>query len=76
VFFIEKNLPLQNQQVNFNQTWYKSSLGKGILNCTNKAPGPLQKGDNNKNAKNWRSLKKNFLENHWARIVHIYRKAF
>ena len=27
---IEKNL-LQNQQANFNQTWHKSSLGKGKL---------------------------------------------
>jgi hypothetical protein len=26
---IEKNLLLQNQQANFNQTWYKSFLGKG-----------------------------------------------
>jgi hypothetical protein len=24
-----RNLTLQNQQANFNQTWYKSSLGKG-----------------------------------------------
>jgi hypothetical protein len=40
--YIEKDL-LQNQQANFNQTWYKSSLGKG--------PGPLQRGDNHENAK-------------------------
>jgi hypothetical protein len=26
--YIEKNL-LQNQQANFNKTWYTSSLGKG-----------------------------------------------
>jgi hypothetical protein len=26
---ILKNLLLQNQQVSFNQTWYKSSLGNG-----------------------------------------------
>jgi hypothetical protein len=25
-----KNLPLQNHWANFNQTWRKSSLGKGI----------------------------------------------
>jgi hypothetical protein len=29
-------------------------LVKGILNCTNKGPGPLQRGDNHKNAKIWR----------------------
>jgi hypothetical protein len=27
---------------------------KGILNCTDKEPGPLQRGDNHKNAKIWR----------------------
>jgi hypothetical protein len=26
---------------------------KGILNCSNKLPGPLQRGDNHKNAKIW-----------------------
>jgi hypothetical protein len=27
-----KNLLLQNHRANFNQTWYKSSLGKGDSN--------------------------------------------
>jgi hypothetical protein len=44
----EKNL-LQNQQANFNQTWYKSSLGKGNKNCLNEGPGSLPRGDNHKN---------------------------
>jgi hypothetical protein len=26
---------------------------KGILHCSNKKPGPLQRGDNYKNAKMW-----------------------
>jgi hypothetical protein len=26
----------------------------GILNCSNEGPGPLQRGDNHKNAKIWR----------------------
>jgi hypothetical protein len=26
-------------------------LVKGILNCTDKGPGPLQRGDNHKNAR-------------------------
>jgi hypothetical protein len=31
---------------------------KGILNCSNKGPGPLQMGDNHKNAKmGWGHLK-------------------
>jgi hypothetical protein len=54
MFILKKNLLLQNQQSNFNQTWYKSSLGKG----NNKGPGPLQRGDNHKNAKmGWGHLK-------------------
>jgi hypothetical protein len=33
-------------------------LGKVILNCSNKGPGPLQRGDNLKNAKmGWGHLK-------------------
>jgi hypothetical protein len=51
---LKKNLLLQNQQANFNETWYKSSLGKG----TNQGPGPFQRGDNHKNAKmGWGHLK-------------------
>jgi hypothetical protein len=45
---------------------------KGILNCSNKVPGPFQRGDN---CKNWVGSFKN-LQNHWARIGHIYMKAF
>jgi hypothetical protein len=31
---------------------------KGIINCSNKGPGPLQRGDNHKNAKmGWVYLK-------------------
>jgi hypothetical protein len=31
---------------------------KGILKCSNKGPGPLQRGDNHKNAKmGWGHLK-------------------
>jgi hypothetical protein len=56
IFFF--HLLLQNQQANFNQTWYKSSLGKGNFKCSNIRPGPLQRGDNYKNAKmGWGYLK-------------------
>jgi hypothetical protein len=34
---------------------------KGILNSSNKGPGPLQKGDNHENAKIWRGHLKIFL---------------
>jgi hypothetical protein len=61
IFILKKKNLLQNQQANFNQTGYKSSKGKGILNCPNKGPGPLQRGDNHKNGMG--SLK-NLLQNH------------
>jgi hypothetical protein len=50
---------------------------KGILNCSNKGPGSLQRGDNHKNAKmGWGHFNIFFFQNHWARIDHIYMKAF
>jgi hypothetical protein len=42
-------------------------------NCSNKGPGPLQRGDNHKNGV---VSFKNLLQNHQARIGHIYMKAF
>jgi hypothetical protein len=55
-----------------NRSWVKD-----ILNCSNKGPGPLQRGDNHKNAKIWLGqLKIFFFLNHWARRAHIYMKAF
>jgi hypothetical protein len=57
----DKNILLQNQKANFNQTWHKSSLGKGNLNCLNKGPDPLQRGDNRKNGV---GSFKNLLQNH------------
>jgi hypothetical protein len=54
---IEKHL-LQNQLANFNQIWYKSSLGEENDMCTIKWPGALQRGDNYKKAKmGWGHLK-------------------
>jgi hypothetical protein len=49
---------------------------KWILNCSNKGPGPLKTGDNHKNAKNGVGSFQNLLQNHWARIGHIYMKTF
>jgi hypothetical protein len=48
---IFKNPLLQNQKAKFKQTWYKLSVGKGNSNLFKKWPGPLQRGDNNKNVK-------------------------
>ena len=49
---------------------------KEIINCSNKGPGPLQRGDNYKNAKNGEWSFKNLLQNHLTRVGHIYMKAF
>jgi hypothetical protein len=49
--FFSINL-FQNLWANFNQTWYKSSLGKGILYRSNKGPAPLPREDYRRNAKN------------------------
>jgi hypothetical protein len=47
----------------------------GVLNCSNKGPGPLQRGDNHKMQKFCDIIKKKFAENHRSRIAHIYIKA-
>jgi hypothetical protein len=40
-------------KLGINHPWVK-----GILNCSNKGPGPLQRGDNHKNAKiGWGHIK-------------------
>jgi hypothetical protein len=49
---------------------------RGILNCSNLEPGPLQRGDNHKNANMGCGHSKNLLKNHWTRRVHIYMTAF
>jgi hypothetical protein len=54
----KRNLPLQNQLANFNQTWYTLSLGHGNSKLFKLRTGPLQRGDNYKNAKiGWGHLK-------------------
>jgi hypothetical protein len=63
MFILKKKSILQNHtpisiKLSANHLWVK-----GILNCTNKGPCPLQRGDNHKNAKILRGhLKKFFLE--------------
>ena len=51
-------LLLQNRWANFNQTWHKSSLGEGILNCLNEEDCSSLKGDNHKRVKNIENFKK------------------
>ena len=40
-----KSLLLQNHRANFNQSWHKASLGKGIQICSIEGPRPSQRGD-------------------------------
>jgi hypothetical protein len=59
--FILKNISRTSRPISIkldtNHPWVK-----GILNCSNKGPGPLQRGDNHENMA--RSLQFYFLENH------------
>jgi hypothetical protein len=49
---------------------------KGIQVCTNKGPGPLQRGDNHKNKKNGVGSFKNLLmKNYWAKFNQTWHKS-
>ena len=53
-----KNLLLQNQGANFNQTWHKASLGEGDSNLFKWRTNSISKGDNFEIAKiTWRNIK-------------------
>jgi hypothetical protein len=57
MFILKKIFSRTSRPISFklgiNHSWVK-----GILNCSNKGPGPLQSGDNLKNAKmGWVHLK-------------------
>jgi hypothetical protein len=56
-----KNLLLQNQWANFNQTWHKSSLGEEIQVCSNEGDRPSPRGDNSETVKIHRKFFKNLL---------------
>jgi hypothetical protein len=52
IFFSRTSRPI-SIKLSINHPWVK-----GILNCLNKGPGPLQRGDNHKNTKmGWVHLK-------------------
>jgi hypothetical protein len=52
IFFSRTSRPI-SIKLGINHPWVQ-----GILNCSNKGPGPLQRGDNHKNAKmGWVHLK-------------------
>jgi hypothetical protein len=55
-------------KLSINHPWVK-----GILNCSKKGPDSLQRGDNHKHGM---KSSKNLLNNHWAKITHIYIKPF
>jgi hypothetical protein len=43
---------------------------KEIQVCSNKEPGPLQRGDNHKN------IKKHHLQNHWVNFNQTWNRSF
>ena len=46
----------QNHWANFNQTWHKASLGRGVQFCSKEGPRPFLRGDNYEIAKiNWQN---------------------
>jgi hypothetical protein len=58
IFFSRTSRPI-TIKLGINHPWVK-----GILKCSNKGPGPLQRGDNHKNAKmGWVKSFKNLLQN-------------
>jgi hypothetical protein len=59
IFFFRTSRPI-TIKLGINHSWIKE-----ILNCSNKGPGPLQRGDNHKNAKSGGFI----FQNHCARIV-------
>jgi hypothetical protein len=70
IFFSRTSWPI-SIKLGINHHWVQ-----GILNCSNKGPGPLQRGDNLKNAKmGWVRLKI-FSRTTEPRRAHIYMKAF
>jgi hypothetical protein len=74
--YIEKNFLLQNQNANFNQTWYKLSLGKGNSKLFKLRARCSSKGRLKKCKNGVGSFKNRLLKNHRTRKAHIYMKAF
>jgi hypothetical protein len=67
IFFSTTSRPIAIK-LGRNHPWVK-----WILICSNKEPSPFQRGDNHKNGV---GSFKNLLQNHWARIDHIYMQTF
>jgi hypothetical protein len=59
---IKKKTLLQNQQANFNQTWYKSSYGKGNSKLYKSKARSSSKGNNHKKCRNRVGSFKNLQE--------------
>jgi hypothetical protein len=48
---------------------------KGIQVCSNKGPGPLQRGDNHKKSENRVESFENLLQNYWANFNQTWHKS-
>jgi hypothetical protein len=62
---------LNNQQTNFNQIYATYTCMKEIQICSNKGPGPHQRGDTQKCMCRVGSVINHLLKNHWARKAQI-----
>jgi hypothetical protein len=59
IFFSRTSMPISSK-LGINHPYVM-----GILNCSNKGSGPLQRGDNHKNAKmGWGGIKNLHLQSH------------
>jgi hypothetical protein len=65
IFFSRTSAP-NSINLSTNYPWVK-----GIQFCSNKAPGPLQMGDNYKNGMGWF---KNLLQNQWGNFKQTWYK--
>ena len=67
---------LQNHWANSNQTWHRSSFGKGDLRLLKWRARLISRGNNYKIAKlHWRTWKNHLLQNHWANLNQTWLKS-
>ena len=70
------HLLLQNHWANFNQIWFKASLGEGDSVLFKRRARPFPRGDNYEIVKiHWQKPPK-LLQNRWANFNQTWHKAF
>jgi hypothetical protein len=69
IFFSRTSMP-NSIKLNTNYLFVKE-----IQVCSNKGPGPLQRGNNHKNVKMGLGSFNNLLQNHWANFNQTRKKS-